>query len=132
VSELPALTEQYFPLGVRIMVVLLEDDVQGPPSFAYCNQYADKYGLDQEKTPVLIDPEKKSQIFYESPVVSLSVITNRKGVITYKDEVNNAGAFAWQLRYELRTMCEELVEESDIVFEEYIKIMCLDYDVELP
>ena len=114
------------------MVVLLEDDFQGPPSLSYCNAYAEKYGLDQERTPVLVDPEKKSDIFYESPVVSLSVITNRKGVITYKDEVNNAGSFEWQLRYELKVMCQELFEETDLVFEDYIRSMCLNYDVELP
>lgn len=128
-SELPGIINEYFPLGVRIMVVLLEDDAAQPPGYDYCNYYADKYGIDQEKLPVLIDPAKKSQIFYESGVVSLSVITNRQGVITYKDEVNNAGAFKWQLNWELKLMCEELFEETDMVFEDYLVTMCEGYDV---
>ena len=111
------------------MIVLLEDDYQQPPGYDYCNAYADKYGIDQSMIPVLVDPAKKSLIFYESSVVSLSVITDRKGVITYKDEVNNAGAFKWQLNWELKLMCEELFEETDMVFEDYIVTMCEGYDV---
>ena len=123
-SELPGLIEKYFPFGVRIMVVLLEDSSAQPPSLAYCNSYAEKYGLPADKIPVLIDPQKNSQVYYESPVVSLSVITNREGVITYKDEVNNASAFEWQLKYELKQMCNALAEDTEEVYDDYIYEMC--------
>ena len=106
------------------MVVLLEDSSAQPPSLAYCNSYAEKYGLPADKIPVLIDPQKNSQVYYESPVVSLSVITNREGVITYKDEVNNASAFEWQLKYELKQMCNALAEDTEEVYDDYIYEMC--------
>ena len=106
------------------MVVLLEDSGGQPPSLAYCESYASKYGLPADKIPVLIDPQKKSQVYYESPVVSLSVITNREGVITYKDEVNNASAFEWQLKYELKQMCGDLAADAEAEYDDYIFEMC--------
>lgn len=115
------------------MVVLLEDDAGNPPNTDYCQSYADKYGLPQDKLIVAIDPLKKSQIFYESPVVSLSVITDRKGVIVYKDDINAPLAFKWQIDYELKKMCEELqAEDNEDEYDQGTIDMCAGYDFVLP
>ena len=97
------------------MIVLLEDDFGQPPSTTYCAQYAAKYGLPTDKILVTVDPAKKGLVYYESGVVSLSVITDRKGVITYKDEINNPSVFKWQIDYELKKMYEDLEAEANAV-----------------
>ena len=120
-------------MGIRMMVVLLEDDVANPPNGAYCQSYADKYGLDTSKIIVAIDPLKKSQVYYESPVVSLSIITNRRGEITYKDEINNPSAFKWQVDFEIKAMCDELASpDNEDVYTQEVVDTCAAKKKEIP
>ncbi|NUN13158.1 MAG: hypothetical protein HUU55_05930 [Myxococcales bacterium] len=105
---LSSIVSNYYPFGARFMIVLLEDDKGNPALGSYCNAYAAKYKLPLDKIVVAIDPAKKSLIYYETNVVSLSVFTNRFSEITNKAETNNADALVWSLDFELKKMCTDL------------------------
>ena len=115
-SALPEIVNEYYGYGVRFMVVLLEDDFGNMPSASYLNQYAAKYGLPLDKVLIAADGVKNSMPYYmenEISSVSLSVITDRTGKITYTDEINSAPPFKWQLDFELKRMCDELAAGTD-------------------
>jgi hypothetical protein len=133
VSALPELLNAYFPNGVRFMLVLLEDDFGTAPDFGYCQSYAAKYGLDTDKMIVAIDPLKTSLAFYDSSNVSLSVITDRQGKIVFKDEITKAGPFKWQIDWELKKLCDELMESGMATpYGDDVVAMCGEYNKELP
>jgi hypothetical protein len=126
---------EYFNYGVRFMLVLLEDDVGAWATDAYCQQYASKYGLPLDKIVVATDPLKKSMPYYiatETSSVSLSVITDRKGIIVYTDEINAVGPFKWQIDYELKQMCDELAEGTDPWPDNIHQLCTVKYGKDMP
>jgi glutaredoxin len=100
--------------GVKIAVIVWENDFGGAPTAPNCAAYAEKYGLEESEVIVAIDPIKEQALqFYEadqsgSIVVSLSVVTNRFGEIVLKNSATEPGAMEWQIRHELEKMWEEL------------------------
>ena len=134
-SALPEIVEEYYGYGVRFMVVLLEDDFGGMPTAQYLQQYAAKYCLPLDKILMGSDGGKNSMVYYvENGIssVSLSVITDRKGIITYTDEIHAAAPFKWQLDFELKRMCDELAAGTDAWPDNIHQLCTVKYKKDMP
>ena len=134
-SALPEIVEEYYGYGVRFMVVLLEDDLANMPTSQYLQQYAAKYSLPLDKVMMGADGVKNSKVYYDQngiTSVSLSVNTDRKGNITYTDEINAASPFKWQLDYELKRMCDELAAGTDAWPDNIHQLCTVKYKKDMP
>lgn len=76
------INEAYGPLGVRVVVVYIQDASYDTPDQADCQGWKDTYGL---SNAVVYDPAQETNLYFPSGSIPANLIVDSRGVIVHRE-----------------------------------------------
>jgi thiol-disulfide isomerase/thioredoxin len=76
------INEAYGPLGVRVVVVYIQDASYATPDGEDCQGWQDTYGL---SNPVVYDPAQETNLYFPAGSIPANLIVDSHGVIVHRE-----------------------------------------------
>lgn len=76
------ITQAYADRGVRVIQILIQDEVYAEPSQSFCEGWVDRYGLTNIE---LRDPTQVTNVFFPDGSLPSTIIVDNQGVIRFRE-----------------------------------------------